>query len=925
MNLKLIKFGLIAAATGLACSAQAAEQTRVIRGADVQGEVVYPARVTVDMSALEKPRQWQPGDPIREIPLRNNNARNWRHEAEPRGFGVDPLAQRQQLVNDQFGGDSRAFGDTPVNVDGTGFTGVNPSDTVGDIGRDYYVQVINNNTSSAVLIIDKTDGTTVSSFILDALAAGSGTGCGGGRGDPVVNFDELGDGGNGQWLLTEFTSTSFCAYVSETSDPTTGNWFVYEFASFSGGLPDYPKFGVWSDAYYIGANEGGPRVYAIDRVNMLNGDPARPTQIFLASNLPGYGNPGFQHLMPVDADGTTPPPAGAPGIFMRHRDDEFHDGAGAVPGQDILEIWEFAVDWDTPANSTFTGPVNIITQEFDTNLGGTAFAALSVPQQDGATNLFPLKQPLMWRVQHRTIGGVQHMVGNLVTDVDGNDYHGVRWFQLTRPGATTTGGWTLADEGTYTDFDDGVHRWMASAALDEDGNLVIGYNVSNDVDTYAGMRYAGRLAGDPAGTLPRGEHIIVSGTASNSSNRYGDYTSLNVDPVDGCTFWYTAQYNTSGNWSTRIGSFRFDECGDPGFSLSSSESQHEVCVAAGPDSFSADLNIGSLQNFSNPVTLAFNPALPAGFSDSYTVNPVTPGSTTTVTVDIADTVAGGDYPLTLEGTATGAADRQVSFDVSVFDAVPGALNLTAPANGAVDVPGSGVVFTWDAASGAQSYLFELATDAGFTNIIESATVDTNGHVSAQSLDPETEYFWRVTASNICGDSATQSASFTTALIVCSTPAQVIPDSPAAGVNDSIVIPPGFGNVTAVNVSLRVTHGWPGDLKFTLSKAATSAVLMDQPGVPATQFGCGTDHIDATFTDASAVPVETECAASPPGIGGALQPEEPLSVFNGQSFSGEWVLFSEDLASGIVPATLDEWCLEPALAEVVDLIYANSFD
>ncbi len=527
-------------------------------GPDYVGEPVTPAIVTVNLKSFSAPRAWQPGDPIKEIPMQYNRPKDWQRPAPAdRGYGFDPLAQKQLDLPQSFA--PSAFNTPIVNVDGLGYTGVNPSDTNGDVGLDYYIQSINNGSSSGILIVNKSDGTIASQFLLNAIAAGSGTGCGGGDGDPVIMFDQLADNAAGQpkgrWVLTEFTPTSFCVYISKTADPigsTSSTWFIYEFGSDSGNRPDYPKFGVWNDAYYIGANESN-RQYALDRINMLAGQTARGYQVFQTVGLPGFG---FQHMMPADADGNIPPPAGAPGIFMRHRDSEYHGDPG---GDDVLEIWEFTTDFDTPANSSITGPINIVVSEFDTNLGGTNFGDLSVPQPDGATNLFPLKQPLMWRVQHRTIDTKQYLVGNMVTDVDGNDYHGVRWWQLERPAATTNGGWTLKDEGTYT-LNDGVHRWMASAAMDGDGNIAIGYNTSSS-SVYAGMRYAGRLKDDPAGTLPRGETSIIEGSASNGSGRYGDYTSLSVDPVDECTFWYTAQYNPTSNWNTRIASFKFEQCG----------------------------------------------------------------------------------------------------------------------------------------------------------------------------------------------------------------------------------------------------------------------------------------------------------------------------------------------------------------------------
>ncbi len=557
----------------LVCQAAMATTTRV--GAEFVGETVTPVTVTVNLANGTKPNQWKPGDPVKEIPMRFRRPKGWeRPEALPRGYGIDPLALKQWDATPSNGFGGGAQFDTPlVNVDGLDFTGVNPSDTNGDVGIDHYVQSINNSASSGILILNKADGTTAAQFVLDDIAAGSGTGCGGGRGDPVIMYDQYVDNGpgnpKGRWVLTEFTSTSLCIYISVTESPigptNDSTWHIYEFNSASGGLPDYPKFGVWRDAYYMGANESN-RQYAFDRDNMINGDPARGYQVFSTVGLPGFG---FQHLMPADADGETLPPAGAPGIFMRHRDAQYHGD----PGSDVLEIWEFTTDFDNPGNSAITGPINIDVSDFDTNLGGTNFGDLSVPQPDGATNLFPLKQPLMWRVQHRTLDDKQYLIGNMTTDVNGNDYHGVRWWILERPAASTAGGWILSDEGTYTSGDgittgDGVHRWMASAAMDGSGNVAIGYNTSSvagnnnsAADVYAGMRYAGRLASDPAGTMPRGENSIIEGTASNSSGRYGDYTSLSVDPVDECTFWYTAQYNTSGNWSTRVASFRFEQCG----------------------------------------------------------------------------------------------------------------------------------------------------------------------------------------------------------------------------------------------------------------------------------------------------------------------------------------------------------------------------
>ena len=53
----------------------------------------------------------------------------------------------------------------------------------------------------------------------------------------------------------------------------------------------------------------------------------------------------------------------------------------------------------------------------------------------------------------------------------------------------------------YPGTNDGPHRWMGSVAVDELGDLALGYSAANST-TNPDIRYAGRLAGDPIGTLP---------------------------------------------------------------------------------------------------------------------------------------------------------------------------------------------------------------------------------------------------------------------------------------------------------------------------------------------------------------------------------------------------------------------------------------
>jgi hypothetical protein len=523
--------------------AQAQGPPQVITGPEVTA-AIGPYVFQGDLRDLPVVPDWQPGEAIKEIPRRHNGKPVDASPVAPwqqGGVTRDPLMELQERAP---AGSALAF-DTPiVNFDGAPFSGVNPPDTVGEAGPDHFIQMINGGGGALFRIYDKSGTLVAGPTALDSLGSGS---CATGFGDPIVLWDELAQ----RWLMSEFAlfGNHLCVYISQGADPITSGWFSYDFSTPS--FPDYPKYAVWSDAYYVGSNESSPALYALDRTQMLAGLPAT-SQRFTVPDLSGFG---FQMLNPSDIDGGSAPPAGSPNYFMRHKDDEVHSG-GTDPTMDFLEIFEFSVDFATPANSTVTGPISVGISEIDSNMCGL-FAFSCFEQPGTSTELDPLREPVMWRVAYRNFGTHETMVGNLVTDAS-VDQGAVRWFELRKVGA---GGWSLFQEGTYSV--DGDSRFMGSAAMDQDGNIAVGYNVTSS-STSPSLRYAGRLASDPLGTLPNGENVFINGSGSNSSNRYGDYSSLNVDPVDGCTFWFTGEYNTSSQWSTRIAAFKFDSCGGVG-------------------------------------------------------------------------------------------------------------------------------------------------------------------------------------------------------------------------------------------------------------------------------------------------------------------------------------------------------------------------
>jgi hypothetical protein len=181
-----------------------------------------------------------------------------------------------------------------------------------------------------------------------------------------------------------------------------------------------------------------------------------------------------------------------------------------------------------------------------------------ISQPGTPTQLEALSGRVMFRLPYRNFGTHETLVTNLTVDADGAGRAGIRFVELRKTGAGT---WALQQEGTYSP--DGDHRWMGSIAIDRAGNVALGYSVSSS-STFPGIRYVGRLATDPLGTLPQGETTLIAGGGSQTgSNRWGDYSAMSVDPVDDCTFWYTQQYyatTSSNGWRTRIGSFRFPSC-----------------------------------------------------------------------------------------------------------------------------------------------------------------------------------------------------------------------------------------------------------------------------------------------------------------------------------------------------------------------------
>lgn len=440
---------------------------------------------------------------------------------------------------------------------GSGF----PPDTDGDVGYSNYIQAVN----TSFRITDKS-GTTLATSTFASLWSGAGTGtpCDTTHnGDPTVVFDPT----SGRFVVADFSWSNLqngpyyeCIAVSRTSNPVTGGWWLYAIRADDAAhpwLPDYPKMGIWRDGLYMGTNMfdctnatcssatyQGSRAYAFNFSKMINGTALTANDVQVAD----LGSSRFS-VFPANYRGTLPP-AGTPQYFV-----------GESRTIYAWEVFKFSVNFVTPASSTFTGP---------TNVSQTAYALASgnIATPAGAgQNIDTLADRVMKQVQYRNISGTESLWVNHTTGTTAaSSPVGIQWAQINVTGTTVNT--TPVQQQIYNNGADGLHRFMGSMAVDKQGNMALGYTAANST-THPDIRYAGRLVGDTLGTLPQTETSMLPGVTRSSqsggANRWGDYSSMSVDPLDDCTFWYTQEYYAAlGNdWQTRIGTFKFPTCLGP--------------------------------------------------------------------------------------------------------------------------------------------------------------------------------------------------------------------------------------------------------------------------------------------------------------------------------------------------------------------------
>ncbi len=442
---------------------------------------------------------------------------------------ADQVKDRPDPGLQDYNGDASGMRGIELNFIGDA-DGSYPPDPCGDVGPNHYVQAYN----SAYSIYNKSGTRVAGPTLLNSLFTGLiGGNCN--NGDPIILYDEQAD----RWLIVEFSLCNaddrVMVAVSQTANPT-GSYYGYSFDTDE--VPDYEKLGVWRDGYYMATNTRptGDDIYVMERSEMLLGN-INPTLVgFENANRPG-GENNFMCVPPVDNDGTFAP-YGEPGIFICHA-----DNALTSLTNDELWLYELDVNWTTPGSSTFTRVQQITVNAYDSNFGPTWD---NIVQQGTAQKLDAIPEVIMNAPQYRNWGSYETIVCCHSVDV-GSDQAGVRWYELRR----TTGSWYIRQQGTYAP--DAHSRWMGSIRLNGNKEIALGYSISSST-LYPGIRYCGQNAieySNGNGVLNVAEVTISTGTSyQTGANRWGDYTSLNVDPSDDRTFWYT-NMTVNANHSTK--------------------------------------------------------------------------------------------------------------------------------------------------------------------------------------------------------------------------------------------------------------------------------------------------------------------------------------------------------------------------------------
>ncbi len=602
-------------------------------------------------------------------------------------YGNDPK-HTQTEMGDVKGGQTKASW-----LGQSGPAGFRPVDPSGAAGPNHYVQMIN---STTFRIYNKTTGTAILTGTLGNLW----TPATGNSGDPIVMYDKAAD----RWFLAQFgssTDNKIYIAVSTSSDPT-GSYYTYTYTSPQ--FPDYLKFCVWVDGYYMTSNQSTQKVFAFERTAMLAGTP---TARAVYTN---YSPPksGFFVPLPGDAGDGTLPPVGTPCPIFSYSDNGW--GAGFF---DRVNIYNMAVNW-VPATptATITLAANIATAAFDASYN----AQWNDVSQPGTNQkLDGIGGVCMYRAQWKSWSGYNTIVLNWAVKIS-NSKRAIKWCELRQN--QSTGVWSMYQEGIYDP--DTSTRWMGSIAMDNNGSIGLSYLKANTTGTiYPGLYYTGRRSCDPLGTLPITEVTVIAGTGyQTGTNRNGDYAHTCLDP-DGVTFWSTSEYmgGTSGSSAarTRIFSYQIAPCSNvAGVAIALTSGTNPTCTGSSLTFTATPTNGGSAPAYQwkvNGTNVGTN-------SNTYTTTSSANGDV--VTCVMTSNLAG----------VTGNPATSNAITITINSATTPSVSIAITSGSNPSASGASVTFTATPTNGGTpSYQWKVnGTNVGTNSATYTTTTLTNGAI-----------------------------------------------------------------------------------------------------------------------------------------------------------------------------------------------------
>ena len=550
----------------------------------------------------------------------------------------DPLVKKETQKDKA---ESKSFDLEPLNVFEANTSNFTPSDPTGAVGPNHYVAAWN----SGFKIFDKAGNELAAEASLGSLFDGNNSG------DPIVLYDAPAD----RFIITEFEEgddddpdleNGLNIAVCKGSDPINDGWYIYTVGFETGAFPDYPKYSVWRDGYYVTSNirlsDGdatGNAVFVMEREKMLQG---LPNVGFIGFPLPtlstnGFFSPQFFNISSPDA----PTTGGATVVY-------YQDDSWSGVADDHLKLWTVNVDWATPANSTISQPDVLTVTDFNGVFDGGSFSNL--PQPSGP-DIDAMQGTVMNQAQFRKFDDHNSAIFNFVVNVApiGEEQAGIRWYELRQ---TADGEpWTIFQEGTYVS-PTGNNAFAASMVMDGSGNIGMGYTTVSENQPVT-INFTGRYDNDAAGIMSIPEAFIASSTSVSSSERYADYTHLTVDPIDDETFWFITEYfNTRRKDLVSVFRLAVDEAND--VQVISIDSPQDGALTDSETVTIIIRNAGNLTQTTIPVSYTVNGVT---VNETFTGNLAfneTATYTFTETVDLS--TIGQEYEITASTNLNGDED-----------------------------------------------------------------------------------------------------------------------------------------------------------------------------------------------------------------------------------------------------------------------------